>query len=85
MISLERVQRISPASRCEVTAVSDLDLHIRRYPMRCWLFERKLRHELQNYGKKHDRLKAIGKLVADGREKVTDYRDGREKVTAQAR
>src|SRR6218665_1263284 len=26
--SLERVQRISPASRCEVTAVRDLDLHI---------------------------------------------------------
>jgi len=24
------MQRISPASRCEVTAVSDLDLHIRR-------------------------------------------------------
>src|SRR6218665_69036 len=30
IISLERVQRISPASRCEVTAVSDLDLYIRR-------------------------------------------------------
>src|SRR6218665_426558 len=30
IISLERVQRISPSSRCEVTAVSDLALHIRR-------------------------------------------------------
>src|SRR6218665_595635 len=29
-LSLERVQRISPVSRCEVTAVIDLDLHIRR-------------------------------------------------------
>ena len=30
IITLERVRRISDASRCEVTAVSDLDLLIRR-------------------------------------------------------
>src|SRR6218665_2045129 len=30
IITLERVRRISDASRCEVTAVSDLDLQLRR-------------------------------------------------------
>ena len=30
IITLERVRRISDASRCEVTAVSDLDLQLRQ-------------------------------------------------------